>query len=124
MGQAGAPARLHVTVPGSLSAPCLLGPATVAMSPCPAVPCATHVLSTFCSFHRLPFGHKVYVSFREPHLGSVVGLLLTHASPALRKLGVDLLIDFIKCQVGAGTQCNISSSAKGVALRCLPLPWV
>jgi hypothetical protein len=40
----------------------------------------------------------VYVSFREPHLGSVVGLLLSHPSPALRKLGVDLLIDFIKCQ--------------------------
>lgn len=48
---------------------------------------------------RLPFGHKVYLSFREPHLGSVVGLLLTHASPSLRKLGVDLLINFIKCQV-------------------------
>lgn len=51
---------------------------------------------------RLPFGHKVHVSFREPHLGSVVGLLLSQPSPALRKLGVDLLIDFIKCQVGAG----------------------
>lgn len=41
------------------------------------------------------------MSFREPHLGSVVGLLLSQPSPALRKLGVDLLIDFIKCQVGA-----------------------
>lgn len=46
-------------------------------------------------------GRKHLIPFREPHLGSVVGLLLTHPSPRLRKLGVDLLIDFIKCQARA-----------------------
>jgi hypothetical protein len=45
-------------------------------------------------------GRQYFLSFKEAHLGCVVGLLLTHASPQLRKLGVDLLIDFIKCQVG------------------------
>lgn len=45
-------------------------------------------------------GREYFLSFKEAHLGSVVGLLLTHPSPHLRKLGVDLLIDFIKCQVG------------------------
>ena len=45
-------------------------------------------------------GRQYFLPFKEAHLGSVVGLLLTHASPQLRKLGVDLLIDFIKCQVG------------------------
>ena len=47
-------------------------------------------------------GPKQYLTFREPHLGSAVGLLLTHESPRLRKLGVDLLIDFIRCQAGGG----------------------
>lgn len=42
-----------------------------------------------------------YIPFSEPHLGSAVGLLLTHKSPRLRRLGVDLLIDFIKCQASA-----------------------
>ncbi len=44
-------------------------------------------------------GPKDFVHFAEPHLGSAVGLLLCHPLPQLRKLGVDLLISFLKCQV-------------------------
>jgi hypothetical protein len=44
-------------------------------------------------------GPKDIVQFPEPHLGSAIGLLLCHPLPQLRKLGVDLLISFIKCQV-------------------------
>lgn len=62
--------------------------ACLAWSPRPA-PCR----------RRLPFGGKQYLAFKEAHLGSVVGVLLSHELPQLRKLGVDLLIDFIKCQV-------------------------
>ncbi|KAI3435863.1 hypothetical protein D9Q98_001921 [Chlorella vulgaris] len=43
-------------------------------------------------------GPKDIVQFPEPHLGSAIGLLLCHPLPQLRKLGVDLLISFIKCQ--------------------------
>ncbi|KAL4458469.1 hypothetical protein ABPG75_013334 [Micractinium tetrahymenae] len=59
------------------------------------------VVRTVVKRRRLLFGmagRRHFIPFREPHLGSAVGLLLTHESPRLRKLGVDLLIDFIKCQ--------------------------
>jgi hypothetical protein len=44
-------------------------------------------------------GPRAPLSFREPHLGSAVGLLLSHPDPQLRKLGVDLLTRFLQCQV-------------------------
>ncbi|KAL4418649.1 hypothetical protein ABPG77_011399 [Micractinium sp. CCAP 211/92] len=59
------------------------------------------VVRTVVKRHGLLFGlagRMHYIPFSEPHLGSAVGLLLTHKSPRLRRLGVDLLIDFIKCQ--------------------------
>lgn len=72
-----------------------------------------------CAWRRLPFGHKVPLSFWEPHLGSVVGLLLSHAEPALRKLGVDLLINFIKCQVGGQGRAGLVAWLGSALLCCV-----
>ena len=47
---------------------------------------------------RRLFGGSYYLSFKEPQLGSAVGLLLSHPAPALRLLGVNLLIDFTRQQ--------------------------
>lgn len=58
-------------------------------------------------------GRKHSIPFASPHLGSAVGLLLTHESPRLRSLGVGLLIDFIKCQAG----CTCEERATYVS-RC------
>lgn len=53
-------------------------------------------------------------------------MLLTHDAPQLRKLGVELLIDFIKRQVGGWTAALLGGSAGGAACpeRGSRPPWL